>query len=176
MRYIALLRGINVGGNTMIKMSELKTGLETVGLENVATYINSGNIAFDSKKSAEERFVAKLERAISERFDKTIAVMVREQLDITRIIGANPYAGEYESHKQMHVLFLQTPLPPEKAQLLIETDFGEEKFMAIGREVYGLLPDGVAESTFSKKAILDKKPRVIYTGRNIRTVERLGNL
>ena len=122
MRYIALLRGINVGGNTMIKMEELRNTFEALRFSNVATYINSGNLTFDvneppakrvsspqvSKgKTSEQDIIDQIENAMFERFTKEIAVVVREQNDIARIIAANPFAGEFESHKEMHVLFLK---------------------------------------------------------------------
>lgn len=176
MRYVALLRGINVGGNTMIKMAELKAVFERCGLENVVTYINSGNLAFDCKKMGEEKLVSKLETAIEASVGKVVDVMVREQADIGRIIDNNPFAGEYESHKQMHMLFLKEPLMPEKAEMLRDTDFGDERLSIDGREIYFYLPHGVADSLFSKKAPLDKKPRVAYTARNWRTVEKLSIL
>src|SRR5688572_12389954 len=123
MRYIALLRGINVGGNTMIKMAELKTVFEKCGFKNVTTYINSGNLAFDvAKKPAvqkparskaesgstvESALISKLETAIEKEFGKQIPVMVREQAAITDIIAKNPFEGQFETHKEMHVLFMK---------------------------------------------------------------------
>ena len=104
MRYVALLRGINVGGNTMIKMTELKAVLEGLGFENVVTYINSGNIGFDAKKTPEEKLVIMIEMSILNDFEKDVPVMVREQDAITGIISNNPYDGQFESHKEMHVL------------------------------------------------------------------------
>jgi uncharacterized protein (DUF1697 family) len=171
-RYIALLRGINVGGSTMMKMDELKAVFNGLGFVNVVSYINSGNIAFDADDASEEF----IEQGIERQFGRHVDVMLRERADIERVIAANPFAGQYESHKQMHVLFLKEPLLDDKARLLAETDFGEERFIAVGRELYGLLPAGVAESLFSKKAVLEKKPKALYTGRNIRTVERLARL
>ena len=176
MRYVALLRGINVGGNTMIKMADLKAVFEQLGFENVVSYINSGNLAFENRKSDEEKLVSKLEAAIVARFDKAVEVMIREQTDIVRIIENNPFAGEYESHKQMHVLFLKEPLMPEKAEILKDTDFGDERLSIDGREIYFYLPHGVADSLFTKKAPLDKRLRVAYTARNWRTVEKLSIL
>jgi uncharacterized protein (DUF1697 family) len=64
MRYVALLRGINVGGNTMIKMEELRKTFEALGFENVVSYINSGNLAFDARKTSETNLVNKIEAAV----------------------------------------------------------------------------------------------------------------
>ncbi len=175
MRYIALLRGINVGGNTMIKMTELKAVFERLGFENVATYINSGNISFDAKKTAEEKLVAKIEKAILSEFKKTVPVMVRERDAINGILSNNPYDGQFESHKHMHVLFLKEEMSPEKTAQLLEAAPEGERFAVIGREIYCHLPMGVIDSILGK-SFIEKKLKVAVTGRNWRTVEKLATL
>ena len=160
----------------MMKMDELKAVFVELGFENVKTYINSGNVAFDSGRSSEKGLVKDLEEAIESRFGRPVDVMVRKQSSFREIVEGNPLAGEFESHKQMHVLFLKNELPLEKQFQLSETDFGNEVVICLGREIYVLLPAGVAESVFSKKAVLDKAPRVPYTGRNWRTVQKLAEL
>lgn len=174
-RYIALLRGINVGGNTMIKMAELKAVFERLGFENVVTYINSGNIGFDSKKTAEEKIVAKIEKAILSDFEKAVPVMIRERDAINGILANNPYDGQFESHKEMHVLFLQKEMPPEKVKQLLEAAPEGERFAIIGREIYCHLPMGVIESLLGK-SFIEKKLKVAVTGRNWRTVDKLAEL
>jgi len=175
MRYVALLRGINVGGNTMIKMAELKNSFESLGLENVVTYVNSGNIAFDSKKSAEKTLVKKLEDVIEKDFGKQVPVMVREQNEIPKIIAANPFEGEFESHKEMHVMFLREEMPNDKMQQLLDAAPKNERYAAIGRELYCHLPMGVIDSLLGK-SFLEKKLKLAVTGRNWRTTEKLAEL
>src|SRR5437764_1055705 len=109
MRYIALLRGINVGGGNMMKMDDLKAVFLGFGFENVVSYINSGNLAFDSKKAAESKLELKIEDAVEAKFGKRVDVMVRPQSEISSILKNNPFEGQYESHKHMHVLFLKEP-------------------------------------------------------------------
>lgn len=174
-RYIALLRGINVGGNTMIKMSELKKTFESLGFENVATYINSGNIAFDCRKVDEERLVAKIEKVIERDFGKKVAVMMRTQDEIRDILGRNPFEGQFESHKEMHVLFMNEAMPDDKRDLLIEKQTENERFAVDGREIFCHLRLGVADSLLGK-GFIDKKLKVPITGRNWRTVEAIAEL
>ncbi|MBP7475557.1 MAG: DUF1697 domain-containing protein [Pyrinomonadaceae bacterium] len=187
-RYIALLRGINVGGNTMIKMSELKAAFEECGFENVVTYINSGNIAFDvsqkflqkparSKGTGEIELtlVQTIEQAIKKHFDKQIPVMIRGQSAIVDILENNPFAGQFESHKEMHVLFLREEMPAEKlGQLLAAAPEGEH-YAVIGRELYCHLPKGVIDSLLGK-SFIEKKLKLAVTGRNWRTTEKLATL
>jgi uncharacterized protein (DUF1697 family) len=175
MRYLALLRGINVGGGNMMKMDDLKAVFAGLGFENVVSYINSGNLAFDTKKTSEAKLVDRIENGIEAKFGRRVDVMVRAQSDIARILKNNPFDGQYESHKHMHVLFLREPMPKEKEELLQSSALPGEKYDARDREIYNLLPNGVAGSLLTK-GFFEKKPRVSYTGRNWRTVERLADL
>lgn len=140
MRYVALLRGINVGGNTMISMAELKGCFEELGFGTVVSYINSGNLAFDAAKAGESELEVKIEKAIEKKFGKAVQVMVREQQDIRRVLASNPYDGEFASHKEMHVLFLKSDLAEDKKQLLAEAVPTGERFTPLGREIYCHLP------------------------------------
>lgn len=175
MRYVALLRGINVGGNTMIKMTELKVVFEALGFKDVVTYINSGNLAFDMKKSVEKTLVAKIEKAIEKEFEKKIPVMVRERAEIGKILKNNPFEGEFESHKEMHVLFMPDEIPADKREQLLAKQTSDERFAVLGREIYCHLPFGVADSLLGR-GFIDKKLKVSVTGRNWRTVEKLAEL
>jgi uncharacterized protein (DUF1697 family) len=175
MRYIALLRGINLGGNVMIKMEALRKAFEDLGFENVKTYINSGNVAFDTRKTAESRLVDGIESAVEMLVGRQVAVMVRSQKDIERILKNNPFDGQYESHKNMHVLFLKEKMPKEKEEQLQASALPGERYEVCEREIYNLLPQGVAGSLLTK-GFFEKKPRVPYTGRNWRTVEKLAEL
>ena len=175
MRYVALLRGINLGGNVMIKMEALRKAFEDLGFENVKTYINSGNVAFDTRKTAESTLVDSIESAVEKLVGRQVAVIVRSQKDIERILKNNPFAGQYESHKHMHVLFLKEPMPKEKEEQLQASALPGERYEVRGREIYNLLPQGVAGSLLTK-GFFEKKPRVPYTGRNWRTVEKLAEL
>src|SRR5687768_7175448 len=177
MRYIALLRGINVGGNTMIRMSELRASFELLGLQNVVSYINSGNLAFDLKNlSGGDRAVAeKIEKAIKKDFDLNIQVMVREQASIADVLVNNPFNGKFESHKDMHVLFMKEEMPKDKQKELLEKNNENEKFAIRGREIYAHLSRGVADSLLGK-GFIEKRLKVPITARNWRTVEKLVDL
>ena len=156
-------------------MEELRNTFEALRFTNVASYINSGNIAFDAPKTAEEKLIAKIENAIENGFGKTIPVMIREQADIERILKNNPFAGQYESHKEMHVLFLKEEMPDEKQEQLLEQQTDDERFALHGREIYCHLRLGVADSLLGK-GFIDRKLKIQITGRNWRTVEKLATL
>ena len=190
MRYIALLRGINVGGKTKVPMPELKELFEELAFENVKTYINSGNVAFEiaagkpgissphvSKGSVDHEFrlIEKIERSIHKRFSLPIQVMVRAQEAIETVLSNNPFAGQFESHKEMHVLFMKNEMPPDKQTQLLEKQTADERFAVLGREIYCHLRLGVADSLLGK-GFIEKKLKVPVTGRNWRTVQKLAEL
>lgn len=159
----------------MINMGELRTTFEALGFERVVSYINSGNLAFDSKKASERSLIRRLQEAVENDFGKAVKIMVRDQKDIDRILANNPYEGEFESHKEMHVLFLNEELSQEKAALLREMAPEAERFTVAGREIYCHLPMGVADSVMGRGSF-EKKLKVDVTARNWRTVEKLAEL
>ncbi|MGH9949806.1 MAG: DUF1697 domain-containing protein, partial [Pyrinomonadaceae bacterium] len=175
MRYIALLRGINVTGNNMIKMTELKAVFEKCGFENVVTYINSGNLAFDVRTTTEPKLIAKIEKRIAEAFELTVSVMIREQREIDAVLANNPFNGKYESHKQMHVLFLREEIPDDKLAEALSFQTDREKIVVRGREIYALLLDGVAESQIGR-GLIERRLKIPITARNWRTVEKLAEI
>lgn len=175
MRYIALLRGINITGNTMIKMADLKRSFESLGFRNVVSYINSGNLAFDCRRMSEVTLVNRLEGVIDRDFDLRVQVIVREQESIPRIVAANPYAGEFESHKEMHVLFLKKSIPSARVAELRAAAPAAERFTIKGREIYCHLPMGVADSLMGR-GLVERRLKIAVTARNWRTVEKLAEL
>ena len=174
-RYIALLRGINVGGSTMIKMQELRTMFEALGFDNVKSYINSGNLAFDVHGLTESKIAGMIEAALRSALDKDLPVMVREQRQITAILKNNPFEGRFASHKEMHVLFLKAKLSKAQIALLPEVTSSGESFAVHGREIYCHLPMGVANSLLGSGK-LEKLLGLPITARNWRTVTKLAEL
>lgn len=181
MRYIALLRGINVGGSTMVSMQELRRTFEALGFSRVATYINSGNLAFDCVMqngecgTDEDHLTSIIEGGVDRDLGKRIPVIIREQWQIGKVIERNPFAGEISDHKHMHVLFLRNELQPEKQRQVLELSTADERFAIRGREIYCHLKHGAAASVLGK-SVIDKKLKILYTARNWRTVERLASL
>lgn len=90
MRYVALLRGINVGGKTLIKMADLKACVEELGFDDVSTYIASGNVLFESGERDAATIEAKIERAVEERFRLPVKVVVLDRAAYARIVKAIP--------------------------------------------------------------------------------------
>jgi len=175
MRYIALLRGINVGGNNKIKMEELRTMFSSLGFEGVKSYIASGNVAFDARKSDNLKLAKKIAKAIEKEFSLTIKVLVRSIPEIEEIIKNNPFEGQFENEKNLHVFFLDNDIPKDKKELLLSNNSEKEQFAVIGKEIFCLLKIGFLESLVGKSYI-DKKLKIPTTARNWRTVKKIAEL
>ena len=108
MIYVALLRGINVGGNNKIKMVDLKRVFESLGFKNVKTYLHSGNIIFQAPKESQTILALKIEARIHTVFDLKIPVLIKNQEDLASIIEALPVNWENNATMKSDVLFLLT--------------------------------------------------------------------
>ncbi|MEO6655466.1 MAG: DUF1697 domain-containing protein [Pyrinomonadaceae bacterium] len=175
MRYVALLRGINVTGKNMIKMETLRATFESLGFENVKSYINSGNLAFDAPKTEDGKIASKIHDAIQKDFGFDISVMVRPMAEIEEIVAWNPFKGQFESHKDVHVFFLNDQLTEEQETFLLEQGNENEKFAVFGRHVACLLKIHLTDSAVGK-GVIDKKLKVAATARNWRTVNMIAEL
>ena len=174
-KYVALLRGINVGGKNKIKMETLRAQLSAQGLENVKTYINSGNVIFETVETSDKQLAEQIERAIEADFSLKIKVMVRSRAEIKEIIENNPFAGQFETDKDLHVFFLDEELPEEKRNLLLSNNSETEMFAVQNREIFCLLRVSVLDSLMGKDYI-GKKLKVSATARNWRTVNKIAEI
>lgn len=115
-RYVALLRGINVGGNNIIKMTDLKASFEKMGFQNVSTYIQSGNVLFSSDKTDNEALSDKIEQALSKAFAYTSKVVLVSHTNLSKVVNeAPPGFGAEPDLYRYDVLFLKPPLTPSVA-------------------------------------------------------------
>jgi uncharacterized protein (DUF1697 family) len=105
-RYVALLRGVNVGGKAIIRMAELRECAADLGLEDLRTYIASGNLLFRSPERQASRLDTELGRAIEERFGLRVPVVVRSASEISRIASSIPAAWVGASDLRVTVAFL----------------------------------------------------------------------
>lgn len=110
-RYLALLRGINVGGKNLIKMSELKACLEAMGLRDVRTYIQSGNVIFKTRSTDKARLTKQIEESLSGTFGYESRIVLRSQEDLEKIVEEAPEGfGREPALYRYDVIFLKEPL------------------------------------------------------------------
>jgi uncharacterized protein (DUF1697 family) len=175
MKYVALLRGINVGGKNKINMETLREVCASLGFKNIKTYINSGNVIFETGRSNNIKLAAKIAKAIEKEFSLTIRVLVRSMSEIENIIENNPFAGKLKNDKDLHVFFLDEKLPKEKCELLLSNNNENEMFIVRDLEIFCLLKISVLDSLIGKSYI-DKKLKIPTTARNWRTVKKIATL
>jgi uncharacterized protein (DUF1697 family) len=161
--FLALLRGINVGGSGLLSMKDLVGVCADLGFAAVRTYIQSGNLIFESNL-AEDAVRSRLEKALASRMGKKIDVMVRTSTEMSSILSANPFP-EKEPAK-VAVAFLHEPPPKDLMKNVVAP--GGEQVKPGQREIYIYYPDGMGRSKL-------KLPLVgaSATVRNINTVSRL---
>ena len=131
MKYVALLRGINVGGNRKVDMKQLKAGFESAGMENVRTYINSGNVIFESSESA-KKLVGALEKVILDDFGFEVKVLIRDYEQVKAVNEALPDAWSNDDKMKCDVMFLWEEVddPMVIEQLRIKQGIDTVKYVA----------------------------------------------
>jgi uncharacterized protein (DUF1697 family) len=169
--YIAMLRGVNVGGNTL-KMEWLRRACEEIGLRDVRTYVQSGNIVFTSRLGA-----AKLKETLKVTVDAQtrlpVTVVLRSAAELAKIVAGNPFLKtEGVDVAKLHVTFLdKTPTKPALERLgALAGD--RDQYRLVGREVYLHCPINYGETKLSNTAI-EKVLGIGATTRNWKTVTTL---
>ena len=134
-QYLALLRGINVGGKNIIKMADLAASFEALGFSNVLTYIQSGNVLFRSEETDKASLVNKIEKELSQRFGSPVPVVVLSQKELTAIIHNAPDGfGTDEKTFRYNAIFLKEPLTSKEAMKSVSTREGVDTAHA-GRQI-----------------------------------------
>jgi len=168
--YVALLRAINVSGHNKIRMTELKSMLESMGLQQVQTYIQSGNVVFEAREDA-ETLRLQIEEQIKSTFQLTIDVIIRTADELRQIVAQCPYdESTLPEDAGIHVSFVQSTPSQDRAALLTNMEEELDKCQLVGRDLYLLLHKGVKNS---KVLAASTKIRVPATARNWRTVNKL---
>lgn len=171
-RYVALLRGINVGGRRVIRMTDLRGITESIGGRDVATYIQSGNVVFAHPARSSSALATKLAQAILKSTSLDVPVIVRSAAELANTIADNPFAAENPDH--LYVLFVPAKPPANLFATLDLAKLAPER-CAARRDVYLLLPGGFGRSKLV--ATLGRLPPLAEaTARNWRTVQKLVDL
>ena len=122
-RYVALLRGINVGGKNLIRMPALKAAFETAGFDDVSTYIQSGNVLLSSPSRSVKQLTERIESMLAQAFDYIPTVVVRSEKQLREIVAKAPKGfGSRPTEYRYDVIFLKEPLRAAKALAQIRTN------------------------------------------------------
>ena len=169
--WIALLRGINVGGNNILPMAKLKSDLESLNLKNVRTYIQSGNIVFDSTAKTASSLSSKIARRIEERHRFRPQLLILRAEDLLLAIESNPFPKAVSDPKTLHFFFLAEPASNPDTKALDDAKTSSERYKLTDGVFYLHAPDGIGRSKLAANAA--KHLGVVTTARNYRTVDKL---
>jgi len=169
-RYINILRGINVSGQKAIKMADLKALYEKLQLENVTTYIQSGNVVFDSSQKITTELI---ENTIEKRYGFSVPVILRTDKEWTKIIASNPFVNDPERDiSKMHVVFLADKPDLSSLDKLEQVKHSSEEYAINGCEVFLYCPNGYGKTKLSNN-LLERLLKTTATTRNWKTVNKL---
>ncbi len=173
--YVALLRGINVGGHKKIKMADLKRMFEEMGFERVQTFIQSGNVLFLSKEKA-NKVRQQLEKQIEAVFGYEVTVVLRTIEEMERIVADCPYdASELKEGENIYFSLLAEEPAPDAKERLLACKSDVDDFHCTDTEVYIYARKSIRESIFSNN-FLEAKVGVPATTRNWNTMNKLLDL
>ncbi len=172
--YIALFRGINVGGKNVLPMKELSAVLEGLGLKNVQTYIQSGNVVFKTSTSGKRKITGEIRAAIEKSHGFAPHVLLLSIPELRNAIVSNPFPEGESEPKSLHLSFLESsPANPDLA-LLTSLKTTKERFKLDGTVFYLLAPEGIGRSKLAAKT--EKALGVTMTARNWRSVNAILSL
>jgi uncharacterized protein (DUF1697 family) len=176
MTHIALLRGINVGGNNMVAMSDLRAMAAKLGMSNVQTLLQSGNLVFESSRKSAAQLERLLEAEIGRRFESTIGVFVRTADEWKTLVARNPFGAEAASDPaRLIVMVFKDECALEQVGALQGAIVGPERVRAVGRQLYLVYPDGMGKSKLTN-ALIEKTLGMRGTARNWNTVLKLSTV
>jgi uncharacterized protein (DUF1697 family) len=168
-RYVVFLRGINVGGR-IVKMADLKVCLEKLGLDNVKTYLQSGNVSFESSEISTEKLKKQIEEELTDNFSYPAKVQVLGQDRLEGIIDKSPFHGD-GSEKHQYVIFMENGL---EAQLASEAfDTKQEEIAKGDGVVYWKVDKGSTLKSSFAKHLTKAKYKDFNTNRNINTLRKM---
>jgi uncharacterized protein (DUF1697 family) len=173
--YVSMLRAVNVGGTSRIKMDALRAVYESIGLKDVRTLLQSGNVVFRSSIADRERLVKRIMQEIERQLDLKVEVILRTLTEIASIVERGPVLSPRADMSKLLVMFLAN-VPDAAAQAALVKWHKSSKLPEMlelrGPEIYLYYPEGVGRSKLSG-AVLENKLNVSGTERNWNTLVKL---
>lgn len=169
--HLALLRGINVSGQKLIKMEDFRKLLENKGFINVQTYIQSGNVFFDTDEN-NTHLAAKISEIILNHYGFEVTIVMIAMKDLEFVLNNNPFHIENEETKQLYISFLTEKPTSHDFEELKKCDFKNDVFTISDRFLFLKYGDSAANTKLDNK-IIEKKLKVTATTRNWNTTNKL---
>ena len=173
-KYIALLRGVNVGGSKVIKMNDLAEMFTSFGFKNVKTFIQSGNVLFESSQTNPIKVISKIEKGLDKSLGYPVNVFLRTPEEIFNIIKNNPFKKEIAlPSSKLYVTFLSGPMNNEIKKAVTAYNNELETFKIKNSEVYILIRKNDIQKTVFSTNFLEKKLGLIGTTRNWNSINKI---
>lgn len=174
-RYVALLRGINVGGHRRVAMADLRDLLAGQGHADVQTLLQSGNALFTSESVDPDGLASEIETAIAGRLGLKVAVLLRTGAELADVIAANPLPEAIAEPAKLHVAFLSAAPEPGRLETLEAARFAPDTFVLGERALYVWYRDGAGRSKLTND-LIERRLGVTATSRNWNTITKLADL
>jgi uncharacterized protein (DUF1697 family) len=172
--YVAMLRGINVGGHAKVAMADLRAAFAEMGFDDVQSYIQSGNVLFRTT-TPPARLPATIEHSLDAAFGHGIKVVIRTHAQLAAVVGYNPLLGGDREPAKLHVTFLASKPAPSRLGALDNDAFLPDEFLVSGREVYLHCPEGYGRTKLNN-AFFERSLGVVATTRTWNTVTTLARM
>jgi uncharacterized protein (DUF1697 family) len=170
--YVALLRGVNVGGKNKLSMSSLVALFADAGCDDLQTYIQSGNVVFRAKSDLAHQIPGAVSKAISDRLGLRVPVITRSITQLRSIAGSNPFLSSALDPTKLHVALLADKPDRSMVAALDPDRSPPDEFVVRGREIFLQCPNGMARTKLTN-AYFDSKLKTTSTVRNWNTVVKL---
>ena len=175
-RYVSLLRGINVGGARIVKMAELRDLHRELGHEDVQSYVQSGNVVFDTEQGDADELAGRIHDAIAVRFGyDDVDVVLRTRTELAEAAAANPFLARGCDLATLHLMLLRQPIESDRLAGLDGVAYLPDEFALAPRQIYLHLPDGAGRTKLFR-LLSERRLGTRATVRNWRTVIALLDL
>lgn len=171
-RYVALVRGINVGGHKKVAMDDLRELLRSLGLTDVVTHLQSGNAIFTGDRDRARQLEQELEGAVRRQLGLDAKVLIRTREELAKIVAANPLTAATREPAKLHVAFLSARPEPDRVTAIDATQFEPDQFRLGDRVLYVWYRNGVGRTKLTND-VIERRLGVTATSRNWNTVTKL---
>jgi uncharacterized protein (DUF1697 family) len=174
-KYLALLRGINVGGKNKVEMKKLKTIFENVGFANVFTFINSGNVIFESKEKNNDKLITLIKSKLKKSFNFDVPLLIRDQFNIKKLAANIPPVWENNEKQRTDILFLWDEFDNRNSIKLIKQVNGVDNIIYCK----GAIVWNINKTEYKRSGMNKFIGTTLYknmTARNVNTVRKIANL
>jgi len=176
MKYVAFLRAVNVGGR-IVKMEQLKKIFEDLKLKNVKTFIQSGNVIFETAEKDKNILTQKIEKKLKASLNYEVLVMLRTDKELAGIVKNNPFKNEeIDNDTRVYIAFLYNEPGKETKNILSSLNNKNETFLLKNSEVYCKVRKDEKKSSYFSILLLEKKLGIPLTTRNQTTVNKIKSM